>query len=140
MAFMLCEVHVHTCAGETHESHVHTHTLTVCLRAGCVSRAARGAVLDASSLAVPWGENCRTRRRPQTRPGQKHGSVNTHTHTLEMNSVLNERFFPMIPLTVCVCFSEACKKDVSCDYFFSIDSDVALINPDILRILIEENK
>uniref|UniRef100_A0A9J8AR13 procollagen-lysine 5-dioxygenase n=1 Tax=Cyprinus carpio carpio TaxID=630221 RepID=A0A9J8AR13_CYPCA len=30
--------------------------------------------------------------------------------------------------------------DVSCDYFFSIDSDVALINPDILRILIEENK
>ncbi|KTG03712.1 hypothetical protein cypCar_00030980 [Cyprinus carpio] len=35
---------------------------------------------------------------------------------------------------------EACKKDVSCDYFFSIDSDVALINPDILRILIEENK
>uniref|UniRef100_A0A8C1M421 Procollagen-lysine, 2-oxoglutarate 5-dioxygenase 3 n=1 Tax=Cyprinus carpio TaxID=7962 RepID=A0A8C1M421_CYPCA len=35
---------------------------------------------------------------------------------------------------------EACKKDDSCDYFFSIDSDVALINPDILRILIEENK
>uniref|UniRef100_A0A8C2HDP5 procollagen-lysine 5-dioxygenase n=1 Tax=Cyprinus carpio TaxID=7962 RepID=A0A8C2HDP5_CYPCA len=35
---------------------------------------------------------------------------------------------------------QACKKDDSCDYFFSIDSDVALINPDILRILIEENK
>uniref|UniRef100_A0A9J7YCM1 procollagen-lysine 5-dioxygenase n=1 Tax=Cyprinus carpio carpio TaxID=630221 RepID=A0A9J7YCM1_CYPCA len=35
---------------------------------------------------------------------------------------------------------EACKKDVSCDYFFSIDSDVALTNPDVLRILIEENK
>ncbi|KAK7129497.1 hypothetical protein R3I94_017648 [Phoxinus phoxinus] len=35
---------------------------------------------------------------------------------------------------------EACKKDVTCDYFFSIDSDVALTNPDILRILIEENK
>uniref|UniRef100_A0A8C1NF49 procollagen-lysine 5-dioxygenase n=1 Tax=Cyprinus carpio TaxID=7962 RepID=A0A8C1NF49_CYPCA len=34
----------------------------------------------------------------------------------------------------------ACKKDVSCDYFFSIDSDVALTNPDVLRILIEENK
>lgn len=46
----------------------------------------------------------------------------------------------MIPLIVCLCFSEACKKDVSCDYFFSIDSDVALINLDILRILIEENK
>uniref|UniRef100_A0A8C1NH60 procollagen-lysine 5-dioxygenase n=1 Tax=Cyprinus carpio TaxID=7962 RepID=A0A8C1NH60_CYPCA len=35
---------------------------------------------------------------------------------------------------------QACKKDVSCDYFFSIDSDVALTNPDVLRILIEENK
>ncbi|XP_016405100.1 procollagen-lysine,2-oxoglutarate 5-dioxygenase 3-like [Sinocyclocheilus rhinocerous] len=37
-------------------------------------------------------------------------------------------------------YMEACKKDVSCDYFFSIDSDVALTNPDVLRILIEENK
>ncbi|TRY64766.1 hypothetical protein DNTS_027664 [Danionella cerebrum] len=35
---------------------------------------------------------------------------------------------------------EACRKDISCDYFFSIDSDVALINPDVLRILMEENK
>ncbi|XP_073669105.1 multifunctional procollagen lysine hydroxylase and glycosyltransferase LH3 isoform X2 [Paramisgurnus dabryanus] len=35
---------------------------------------------------------------------------------------------------------EACRKDVSCDYFFSVDSDVALTNPDILKILIEENK
>ncbi|XP_067301470.1 multifunctional procollagen lysine hydroxylase and glycosyltransferase LH3 [Pseudorasbora parva] len=35
---------------------------------------------------------------------------------------------------------EACRKDVSCDYFFSIDCDVALTNPDVLRILIEENK
>ncbi|XP_076842261.1 multifunctional procollagen lysine hydroxylase and glycosyltransferase LH3-like [Brachyhypopomus gauderio] len=35
---------------------------------------------------------------------------------------------------------EACKTDISCDYYFSIDSDVALTNPDILRILIEENK
>ncbi|XP_041925376.1 multifunctional procollagen lysine hydroxylase and glycosyltransferase LH3 [Alosa sapidissima] len=35
---------------------------------------------------------------------------------------------------------EACKKDPSCDYYFNIDSEVALINPDILRILIEENK
>lgn len=36
--------------------------------------------------------------------------------------------------------SEACKKDPKCDYFFSIDSDVALTNPETLRILIEENK
>uniref|UniRef100_A0A672KW48 Procollagen-lysine, 2-oxoglutarate 5-dioxygenase 3 n=1 Tax=Sinocyclocheilus grahami TaxID=75366 RepID=A0A672KW48_SINGR len=55
-------------------------------------------------------------------------------------TVLNELTFPMIPLTVCLCFREACKKDVSCDYFFSIDADVALTNPDVLRILIEENK
>lgn len=33
-----------------------------------------------------------------------------------------------------------CKKDPNCDYYFSIDSDVALTNPDTLRILIEENK
>uniref|UniRef100_A0AAX7UNN8 procollagen-lysine 5-dioxygenase n=1 Tax=Astatotilapia calliptera TaxID=8154 RepID=A0AAX7UNN8_ASTCA len=35
---------------------------------------------------------------------------------------------------------EVCKKDPECDYYFSIDSDVALTNPDILRILMEENK
>ncbi|XP_058480567.1 multifunctional procollagen lysine hydroxylase and glycosyltransferase LH3 [Solea solea] len=34
----------------------------------------------------------------------------------------------------------ACKKDPACDYYFSIDSDVAITNPDMLRILIEENK
>lgn len=45
--------------------------------------------------------------------------------------------------TCCVCISvcsEACKKDPECDYYFSIDSNVALTNPDTLRILIEENK
>ncbi|KAL0970781.1 hypothetical protein UPYG_G00247320 [Umbra pygmaea] len=35
---------------------------------------------------------------------------------------------------------EACKKDKDCDYYFSIDADVAIVNPDVLRILIEENK
>ncbi|XP_066527094.1 multifunctional procollagen lysine hydroxylase and glycosyltransferase LH3 [Hoplias malabaricus] len=35
---------------------------------------------------------------------------------------------------------EACRRDPSCEYFFSIDSDVALTNKDTLRILIEENK
>lgn len=34
----------------------------------------------------------------------------------------------------------ACRNDPDCDFFFSIDSDVALTNPDTLRILIEENK
>ncbi|CAL9694186.1 unnamed protein product [Knipowitschia caucasica] len=35
---------------------------------------------------------------------------------------------------------EACKKDPSCDYYFSIDSDVALTNEDTLRLLIQENR
>ncbi|XP_037832688.1 multifunctional procollagen lysine hydroxylase and glycosyltransferase LH3 [Kryptolebias marmoratus] len=35
---------------------------------------------------------------------------------------------------------EACQKNPECGYYFSVDSDVALINPDILRILMEENK
>ncbi|KAJ8254739.1 hypothetical protein GJAV_G00196850 [Gymnothorax javanicus] len=35
---------------------------------------------------------------------------------------------------------DSCRDDPTCDYYFSIDADVALINPDILRILIEENK
>ncbi|XP_040928918.1 multifunctional procollagen lysine hydroxylase and glycosyltransferase LH3 [Betta splendens] len=35
---------------------------------------------------------------------------------------------------------EGCRKDPECDYYFSIDSNVALTNPDTLRILIEENK
>lgn len=35
---------------------------------------------------------------------------------------------------------EACKKDLGCDYYFSIDSDVALTNPDTIRLLIQENR
>lgn len=35
---------------------------------------------------------------------------------------------------------ELCKNDLSCDYYFSMDADVALINPDTLRLLIEENR
>lgn len=45
-----------------------------------------------------------------------------------------------LPCVAMCLSSEACKKDPNCDYYFSIDSDVALINPDTLRILIEENK
>lgn len=55
----------------------------------------------------------------------------------------------VVCLCLCTCvhvcvfvgvFSEACQKDPNCDYYFSIDSDVALTNPDILRVLMEENK
>uniref|UniRef100_A0A8C9U3H1 procollagen-lysine 5-dioxygenase n=1 Tax=Scleropages formosus TaxID=113540 RepID=A0A8C9U3H1_SCLFO len=35
---------------------------------------------------------------------------------------------------------ELCHQDSTCDYYFSIDSDVVLVNPDTLRILIEENR
>lgn len=35
---------------------------------------------------------------------------------------------------------EACRKDAECDYFFSIDSDVALTNADTVRLLIQENR
>ncbi|XP_047242064.1 multifunctional procollagen lysine hydroxylase and glycosyltransferase LH3 [Girardinichthys multiradiatus] len=35
---------------------------------------------------------------------------------------------------------EACQKNPECDYYFSIDSDVGLTNPDTLTILMEENK
>lgn len=35
---------------------------------------------------------------------------------------------------------EACKKSPDCDFYFSLDSDVALTNRDVLRDLIEENK
>lgn len=42
---------------------------------------------------------------------------------------------------MCVCVSrEACQKDPECEYYFSLDSDVALTNPDTLRILMEENR
>lgn len=34
----------------------------------------------------------------------------------------------------------ACVKDPDCDYYFSIDSDVALTNPDTIRLLIQENR
>uniref|UniRef100_A0A8B9LVK5 procollagen-lysine 5-dioxygenase n=1 Tax=Astyanax mexicanus TaxID=7994 RepID=A0A8B9LVK5_ASTMX len=45
-----------------------------------------------------------------------------------------------IHLSILTVHQEGCRKDPSCGYYFSIDSDVALTNPDTLRILIEENK
>uniref|UniRef100_A0AAZ3NYW4 PLOD1-3-like GT domain-containing protein n=1 Tax=Oncorhynchus tshawytscha TaxID=74940 RepID=A0AAZ3NYW4_ONCTS len=35
---------------------------------------------------------------------------------------------------------QARTMDSQCDYYFSIDADVVIVNPDVLRILIEENK
>lgn len=35
---------------------------------------------------------------------------------------------------------ELCRQKKDCDYYFSIDSDVVLTNPKILRILIEQNR
>ncbi|XP_043932935.1 multifunctional procollagen lysine hydroxylase and glycosyltransferase LH3 isoform X2 [Protopterus annectens] len=33
-----------------------------------------------------------------------------------------------------------CRQDPECDYYFSLDADVGITNPETLRILIEENK
>ncbi|XP_041094358.1 multifunctional procollagen lysine hydroxylase and glycosyltransferase LH3-like [Polyodon spathula] len=35
---------------------------------------------------------------------------------------------------------DSCRRDPRCDYYLSIDADVALVNPETLKILIEENK
>ncbi|XP_028654141.1 multifunctional procollagen lysine hydroxylase and glycosyltransferase LH3 [Erpetoichthys calabaricus] len=35
---------------------------------------------------------------------------------------------------------DLCRKDPQCDYYFSMDTDIALVNPESLKILIEENK
>ncbi|XP_041443636.1 uncharacterized protein LOC495489 isoform X1 [Xenopus laevis] len=35
---------------------------------------------------------------------------------------------------------DLCRQDETCDYYFSVDSNVALTNPDTLYILIQENK
>lgn len=44
----------------------------------------------------------------------------------------------------CVCFwdfiRDLCRKDTTCDYYFSIDSDVMLTNRQTLKLLIEQNR
>ncbi|CAI5791219.1 multifunctional procollagen lysine hydroxylase and glycosyltransferase LH3 [Podarcis lilfordi] len=35
---------------------------------------------------------------------------------------------------------DLCRQDPTCDYYFSLDADVVVANPDILQILIQENK
>ncbi|XP_029437108.1 LOW QUALITY PROTEIN: multifunctional procollagen lysine hydroxylase and glycosyltransferase LH3-like [Rhinatrema bivittatum] len=35
---------------------------------------------------------------------------------------------------------DLCRQDPSCDYYFSLDADTAITNPEILQILIQENK
>lgn len=45
---------------------------------------------------------------------------------------------------VCVFFSyfirDLCRKDATCDYYFSIDADVMLTNRQTLKLLIEQNR
>lgn len=36
-------------------------------------------------------------------------------------------------------FSDLCRRDQDCDYFFSLDIEVVLKNKDTLKILIEQN-
>lgn len=35
---------------------------------------------------------------------------------------------------------DLCRQDPGCTYYFSVDADVALTEPQILRLLIEQNK
>lgn len=43
-------------------------------------------------------------------------------------------------LSVCfLSFSDMCRQDQNCDYFFSVDIDVVLKNENTLKILIEQN-
>nr|XP_060636076.1 multifunctional procollagen lysine hydroxylase and glycosyltransferase LH3 isoform X1 [Anolis sagrei ordinatus]XP_060636077.1 multifunctional procollagen lysine hydroxylase and glycosyltransferase LH3 isoform X1 [Anolis sagrei ordinatus] len=35
---------------------------------------------------------------------------------------------------------DLCRQDTTCDYYFSLDADVVVTNPEILQILIQENK
>ncbi|XP_067325877.1 multifunctional procollagen lysine hydroxylase and glycosyltransferase LH3 [Anolis sagrei] len=35
---------------------------------------------------------------------------------------------------------DLCRQDATCDYYFSLDADVVVTNPEILQILIQENK
>lgn len=36
-------------------------------------------------------------------------------------------------------FSDMCRKDKDCDYFFSVDVEVVLKNEDTLKVLVEQN-
>lgn len=36
--------------------------------------------------------------------------------------------------------SDLCRQDQTCTYYFSVDADVALTEPNSLRLLIEQNK
>lgn len=112
------------------------HLLKPLYRSSTMSATSRcsGSVTELCSLMPSWLDPRRTcwRARPETWQCKwQHSSV-TLTHSLwaHSQSKLDD---------VCV-YSEACKKDPRCDYYFSIDSDVALTNPDTLRILMEENK
>lgn len=37
-------------------------------------------------------------------------------------------------------YRDVCRKDLSCDYYFSIDADVMLTNRQTLKLLIEQNR
>lgn len=37
-------------------------------------------------------------------------------------------------------YRDVCRQDEQCDYYFSIDADVVVMNPKTLRILIEQNR
>lgn len=50
---------------------------------------------------------------------------------------LNKTFLTMFHVYF---FRDLCRKDASCGYYFSIDSDVMLTNRQTLKLLIEQNR
>lgn len=60
-----------------------------------------------------------------------------------VSSMLDSRRLCVIHLVLmingCCLFSDMCRKDEGCDYFFSLDIEVVLKNENTLKILIEQN-
>lgn len=47
---------------------------------------------------------------------------------------------PSSPLHPFSSLRDLCRQDQTCTYYFSVDADVALTEPNSLRLLIEQNK
>lgn len=47
---------------------------------------------------------------------------------------------PSSPLHPFSSHRDLCRQDQTCTYYFSVDADVALTEPNSLRLLIEQNK
>lgn len=51
-----------------------------------------------------------------------------------------DQHLPASPLPLFSSHRDLCRQDQTCTYYFSVDADVALTEPNSLRLLIEQNK